>query len=637
MRSVLFLLLSYSLIVPGSLFAQIPQLISYQGRVVVNGTNFTGNGQFNFALIDPGPPSVISHWSNDGTSVAGSQPSAAVQLQVTRGLFSVLLGDTNLTNMTELPQNVFTNGNLNMRLWFNGGSGFQLLEPDQRISSVAYAMMAGSMPDDSITSDMLQDGAVETEHLSHSYQSGRVTVEWDRWFVPQASVTVTFDTPFAVEPIVTVNAQVMEGELLADHATVVAVTKSNFTAHVTTPFAVRSDSDAVELDAAPSTDRNVSMADVFASPAISYYDDTWPGQEGIRFVRAFDTDWTGIYADNASEYDLTWKDDPTMVVSSVLASTYVSLAMVSSNPAICYCDISEPNHRLRYVRATNAWSDIYAGNNTVTNWADPVTVTTGSGHAFMNAKPTMLVVNGKPAICYYDEPPGGPGDGIKFARAFDADGAAWLGPNTVVGATLSDPCVSFAVVNGNPAVCYYDDSVPGQEGIKFVRATNADGTSWDGPVGISSGVLINASCSLAEIGGVPAISYWETDPWEPEIKYVQASNANGTTWGQPTTVDEESDVRQTALLDLAGRPAIAWRAFDGWEDDIECARARDIDGTSWNYSHIDESYGSPPYGLSFAAINGDPVIAYYDGWGPEIDVDMSPNREAYLNWVAVEP
>ena len=39
---------------PTKLLAQIPQMTSYQGRVTVNGTNFTGAGQFKFALVDGG-------------------------------------------------------------------------------------------------------------------------------------------------------------------------------------------------------------------------------------------------------------------------------------------------------------------------------------------------------------------------------------------------------------------------------------------------------------------------------------------------------------------------------------------------------------------------------------------------------
>ena len=220
--------------------AQTPQLLNYQGRVSVNGTNFTGNGQFKFALINnsssasrtasgnaalsygflvnvtvtdggagyitapsvtatggggsgavlvaqisggvvtnvvvsssgsgytsapsiqfSGPPATYaSLWSNDGTSVNGSQPSAAVVLGVTNGLYSVLLGNTTVGNMTALSATVFTNSDVRLRVWFNDGlNGFQQLTPDQRIAAVGYALMAGTVPDGSITASKLAPGA----------------------------------------------------------------------------------------------------------------------------------------------------------------------------------------------------------------------------------------------------------------------------------------------------------------------------------------------------------------------------------------------------------------------------------------------------------------------------------------------
>ena len=34
--------------------AQVPNVISYQGRVQANGTNFAGTGRFKFAIVSPG-------------------------------------------------------------------------------------------------------------------------------------------------------------------------------------------------------------------------------------------------------------------------------------------------------------------------------------------------------------------------------------------------------------------------------------------------------------------------------------------------------------------------------------------------------------------------------------------------------
>jgi hypothetical protein len=122
--------------------AQVPQLIHYQSRVAVGSVNFEGSGQFKFALVNTN--GSTTYWSNDGTSTAGSQPTAAVTLPVSKGLYSVHLGDTTLTNMTAIPASVFANADVRLRVWFNDGTnGSQLLTPDHRIAAVGYAMVAG--------------------------------------------------------------------------------------------------------------------------------------------------------------------------------------------------------------------------------------------------------------------------------------------------------------------------------------------------------------------------------------------------------------------------------------------------------------------------------------------------------------
>ena len=64
----------------------------------------------------------------------------------------MLLGDTSLANMTAIPNAVFNNTDVRLRVWFNDGTnGSQLLTPDQRIAAVGYAMMAGNVPDGAIT------------------------------------------------------------------------------------------------------------------------------------------------------------------------------------------------------------------------------------------------------------------------------------------------------------------------------------------------------------------------------------------------------------------------------------------------------------------------------------------------------
>ena len=130
----------------GGVRAQVPSLVHYQGRVVVGGVPFNGSGQFRFALVNAG--ASTTYWSNDGTGSAGSQPVAAVPLSVVRGVYSVLLGDTALPNMTAVPATVFAHGDVRLRVWFNDGShGIDLLTPDQRIAAVGYALVAKSLED----------------------------------------------------------------------------------------------------------------------------------------------------------------------------------------------------------------------------------------------------------------------------------------------------------------------------------------------------------------------------------------------------------------------------------------------------------------------------------------------------------
>jgi hypothetical protein len=154
--------------------AQVPTMISYQGRVQMNNTNFGGTGQFKFALVNGA--GNVTFWSNDGSSVGGAQPAAAVSLSVANGLVMTVLGDNSLANMTALPASAFANIDVRLRVWFNGGAGFQQLTPDQRIVSVGYALMAGNVPDGSITSAKLAPGAVTSASLSDSVALGATNV-----------------------------------------------------------------------------------------------------------------------------------------------------------------------------------------------------------------------------------------------------------------------------------------------------------------------------------------------------------------------------------------------------------------------------------------------------------------------------
>jgi hypothetical protein len=125
-----------------------PTVVAYQGEVRVSDDPYTGNGHFKFAVVNEAGDTA--YWSNDGTSAGGSEPTAAVQLAVSEGLFSVLLGDITLGGMTQaLTAGVFSQPDLYLRVWFStsGGGPFDQLTPDTRIAAVPYALQAQEAAD----------------------------------------------------------------------------------------------------------------------------------------------------------------------------------------------------------------------------------------------------------------------------------------------------------------------------------------------------------------------------------------------------------------------------------------------------------------------------------------------------------
>jgi len=125
--------------------------------VVNPGSGYSSNPT---VTIDPPPPNIVyrTYWSNGPNSVL---------ITVTKGLYSVLLGDTTISDMAALSVDVFTNSDVRLRVWFDDGtSGLQQLSPDQRIAAVGYALMAANVPDGAITSNKLAIGAVGSAQIA---------------------------------------------------------------------------------------------------------------------------------------------------------------------------------------------------------------------------------------------------------------------------------------------------------------------------------------------------------------------------------------------------------------------------------------------------------------------------------------
>ncbi len=149
------------------------------------------------------PPPVdlnyVTYWSNDGTSVDGSQPTAAVSAAVSAGLVTVGLGDTTVVNMMALPESVFSQANLQLQIWFSDGvNGFAMLSPLQNLTPAPYAVVADN------ASNLL--GVLPAGQLSGAIGNGNLPAN------PVFSGTVTANALAGIGTGVTgVNAAALNG------------------------------------------------------------------------------------------------------------------------------------------------------------------------------------------------------------------------------------------------------------------------------------------------------------------------------------------------------------------------------------------------------------------------------------------
>jgi len=110
----------------------VPEIINYQGKLLVDGSSFSGTGLFRFAIVDQ--VGTTTYWSNDGDD----PPTDNVPVTVSDGLFHVILGSTN--GMEPIPVSVFNTDELYLRIWFDDGENtMQQLSPDQPLTSSGFS------------------------------------------------------------------------------------------------------------------------------------------------------------------------------------------------------------------------------------------------------------------------------------------------------------------------------------------------------------------------------------------------------------------------------------------------------------------------------------------------------------------
>jgi hypothetical protein len=275
---------------------------------------------------------------------------------------------------------------------------------------------------------------------------------------------------------------------------------------------------------------------------------------------------------------------------------YPSLAEVNSRAAVSYYDGA--NGTLKYARATDLDATV---------WISQTVDQEGDVGGFTS----LVVVAGNPAIAYKDFT----NDDLKYIRATDASGTSW-GLPAIPDFGLEDTGndLDMAIVSGNPAISYqkYES---GSSDLRYVRAADTQGLTWNDPVTVSNTSNVGYNTSLVVANGNPAISY--RDETTDFLMYVRAADTLGNTWNTPSAVPNTSNVTDaTSMAIVNGNPAIAYFVLGAFDYDLYYVRATDASGTAWGTPVWIDNVSFEVGTVSLAVINGRPAVAYQDGNTP---------------------
>jgi hypothetical protein len=288
-------------------------------------------------------------------------------------------------------------------------------------------------------------------------------------------------------------------------------------------------------------------------------------------------------------HPVTWRT-PVVVESGSGIGDYCSLSTVGGNPALTYFGWD-----IRYRQATGYYGD---------TWSPPVTLAPLGG---MAQGTSLCVVNGNPAATFFNDTPAA---GLKFVRASDSYGTSWGAVANIDNANaMTGYFSSLAVINGNPAVAYYSS------GLKYIRASDADGAAWNAPVVVDDGSTKGNFASLKSVAGRPAIAYYEYLGLGAgaRLMYVRALDANGDAWGTPQALDTQTGAGAGSWCSLAvigGKPAVSYANDETFN--LMYIRALDGGGVEWGAPEIVDASGQVGGYTSLIELHGSPAISYWN-------------------------
>jgi hypothetical protein len=249
--------------------------------------------------------------------------------------------------------------------------------------------------------------------------------------------------------------------------------------------------------------------------------------------------------------------------------------------------------------------------------------------------PIMTSVAGVPYVTWQES------DGAKFQiRVARFNGTSWdaVGPSLNVDTAQAGTEPSIASVGGVPYVTWAESIATVSMEKIHVRRLNANGTTWD-----LVGTPLNFDATkqalaprIADVGGVPYVTWFEGTAGGQHQVYVRRLNSNGTTWdlvgAGSLNIDATKDAVRPDVASIGGVPYVAWHENDGFD----LLHVKRFDGTNWvavggvlNVNPAKNVVFTP----GIADVGGIPYVAWSETAVPTTQLVV--RRFDGTNWVSV--